>query len=249
MESLTTKLEREDRRFKALRQFNSVEGHKLAGRRDRMAPMWNHWFPTDSLVDRLARSLAKHHAIDMKEFCESFEFFQRVRKRIRRPVIVDLCGGHGFVGILFAMFERAVDRVVLVDTRRPKSHDQIITAVSEVAPWVPGKMTYVERSIRGYVPPENSGLIAVHACGGRTDSCFKIAIEFNLPIAAMPCCHAFVKYGGRSLPFADVLPPDLAVDIDRSYRLKSQGFNVSWNAIPRVVTPRNRIMIAQPSSS
>ncbi|MEE2787009.1 MAG: methyltransferase [Myxococcota bacterium] len=243
---MSSELHPEDRRFKALRKFNSEDGHRLAGRRDRMAPMWNDWFPSDSLVDRLARSLAKYHAIDMKEFCESFEFFQRVRKAVRRPVVVDLCGGHGFVGILFAVFERSVNQVVLVDTRRPKSHDQIMTAALEVAPWIAEKMTYVERSIRGYTPPDGAGLIAVHACGGRTDSCFDIAIDRRLPIAVMPCCHAFVKYGGRALPFADVMPPDLAVDIDRSYRLKSAQFNVSWTAIPRVVTPRNRVMIAIP---
>ena len=95
----------EDRRFRALRQFNSTDGQRLAGRRDRMAPIWLDWFPGDGLVDRLGRSLSQHHAIDMKEFCESFEFFARVRKTIRRPRVVDLCGGHGFTGILFALFE------------------------------------------------------------------------------------------------------------------------------------------------
>ena len=64
----------EDRRFRALRQFNSDEGRRLAGRRDRMAPIWMDWFKGNGLPNRLGRALSKRHAIDMKEFCESFEF-------------------------------------------------------------------------------------------------------------------------------------------------------------------------------
>ena len=172
-----------------------------------------------------------------------------MRKDVRRPTVVDLCCGHGLTGILFAIFEREVNEVVLVDTRRPKSHDSIIDAVSEVAPWAPKKLKYVERSIRGFTPSLSSGLVGVHACGGRTDSCLNMAVEHQLPIAVMPCCHAFVKYGGRSLPFHRCVSPDLAIDIDRSYRLRDAGFSVKWNAIPRAVTAKNRIIVAEPSVS
>ena len=92
-----------DRAFKALRQFNTEDGRRLAGRKDRMAPFWDEWFPSENLTDRFARALSKRYAIDMKEFCEAFEFFARVRRSLRRSTVVDLCAGHGLTGILFAL--------------------------------------------------------------------------------------------------------------------------------------------------
>jgi len=42
-------------------------------------------------------------AIDAKEFFEAVEFYARVRKRVRRPVMLDLACGHGLVGELYAV--------------------------------------------------------------------------------------------------------------------------------------------------
>ena len=65
------------------------------------------WFGGSSLMDRLARSIARRAAMDMKEFVESVEFFQSVRKHCKRcRTVVDLCCGHGFTGLLFAIFVR-----------------------------------------------------------------------------------------------------------------------------------------------
>ena len=70
----------------------------------------------------------------MKEFCESFEFYSRTRKLIRRsagvdlalkanpPVnVADLACGHGLTGILYAMFEKDVECVWLVDVKKTQS--------------------------------------------------------------------------------------------------------------------------------
>ena len=38
----------------------------------------------------------------------------------------------------------------------------------------------------------------------------------------------------------------LAADVDRSYRLEQSGYHVDWSAIPREITPLNRILIALP---
>jgi hypothetical protein len=43
----------------------------------------------------------------MKEFAESVEFFHAVRPHLKRArAVVDLCSGHGFAGMLFAVFLR-----------------------------------------------------------------------------------------------------------------------------------------------
>ena len=36
----------------------------------------------------------------------------------------------------------------------------------------------------------------------------------------------------------------LATDIHRTYRLEAAGYQVDWSAIPRAITPMNRIMVA-----
>jgi hypothetical protein len=71
----------------------------------------------------------------MKEFTESFEFFSRTRTLIRGTRnqvsngnngnsgsnVADLACGHGLTGILFAVFEKSVERVWLVDRKKTKS--------------------------------------------------------------------------------------------------------------------------------
>ena len=47
----------------------------------------------------LAFELATCGAIDYKEFFESVEFYERVRKRVRRPVMIEMACGHGLAGV------------------------------------------------------------------------------------------------------------------------------------------------------
>jgi len=116
----------QDCSFRALTQLNCDEGRACAGRKHRLSlrcradasdsrrrqqllPVLR-WFPGDSLTHRLARSLAQRNAIDMKEFAESMEFFHNVRSHMKRSKhVVDLCCGHGFTGILFAVFVKGVE--------------------------------------------------------------------------------------------------------------------------------------------
>ena len=59
-------------------------------------------------------------------------------------VVVDLCCGHGLTGILFAVFERRVQKVLLVDAVCPPAHRAILAAAVEVAPWAADKVRFVE---------------------------------------------------------------------------------------------------------
>lgn len=236
-----------DRAFKALRQFNTGPGRALAGRRDRLAPKWDHHFPGDAHLHRLARALTARYAIDMKEFCEAVEFFARTRRAVRRPVVADLFCGHGFVGLLFALFERTVERVVLVDRSRPPSHSTLLDAVAEVGPWVADKVEYRVQNIRHHVElPPGAGVVAVHACGPRTDRAIKSAIRCGGPVAVMPCCHSTSSYHHRPTAFDEAISTELSIDIDRTYRLEGAGYAAEWTAIPRAISPRNRIIVGRP---
>ena len=98
--------------FKGLPQLNCPEGMAEAGQRVRLgrddlpgtrAPDGR--FGRETLLlklpDRLAHALAARRAIDMKEFCESFEFFTHTRRKKfgiasnSQHSVADLCCGHG----------------------------------------------------------------------------------------------------------------------------------------------------------
>jgi hypothetical protein len=95
---------------------------------------------THKALAQLGASLAARDCIDAKEFYEAAEFYLRSRRRVRRPLMLDCCCGHGLAGLLFAAFEPSVLAVRLVDQRRPPSFDRVLAAVVEVAPWAQAKV-------------------------------------------------------------------------------------------------------------
>jgi hypothetical protein len=252
---------------------------------------------------RLAHALALRECVDAKELFESLEFYLRVRRRVRRPVVVDLACGHGLCGMLFAALERDVVGVALVDARRPNSFDAILAAVTTVAPWAAAKVHFLEQNLYGTTPPacrprgrptptagahsqpltsddtwlpmdggrgptsdpptkasadglelpaalrgRECGFVAVHACGRATDRCLAIAAAAGGPVAAMPCCYTGC---GQAAPYGvrRMLGKGAAADVDRAYALERAGYAVDFAAIPRTVTPMNRILVAVPRAA
>lgn len=232
-----------DPRFQVYPQFNDPERVDFAGMKKRLHALPAELFPTDDLPDRLARSLAEHRAVHIKELLEAFEFFARVRRRVRRPTMVDLCAGHGLAGLIFALCEEGVTRVELVDTRKVASFDRIWDAFTSIAPWVADKVTYreaaLDESLR--LPPE-AGVLLVHACGGLTDQGLDRAIASGGPVAAMPCCYGTAR-PARVPALTKAFGRAANIDISRSHRLADAGYQVDWTHIPRAVTPMNRILV------
>lgn len=201
-------------------------------------------FNSDSLQDRYVRELALEKTLPLKEVLESFEFFARARKHVRTRCVADLCCGHGLTGILFALFERTVERAVLIDREQPPSHAKALAAAIRVGPWVADKVEYQTarmQDVSQYIEPKTS-VIAAHACGTLTDHCIDCAIEAAGAVALMPCC-----YPDRDCQAPAALQLSLgsrlAFDIDRTYRLEAAGYRVRWDAIPKEITPMNRVLI------
>ena len=212
------------------------QGSKSAGRE---------YFLADTLQDKVVRALVAENIIKLKEILESFEFFARIRKEIRSEVVVDLCCGHGLVGVLFALFERSVKRVILVDKVEPKSRQRMLDCLAKVAPWITAKVESRNESIYSEVDwlPKESSIVAAHACGVLTDRCIEIATECQGSLAILPCCHPEDQcQAPAALGLA--LGHDVAFDIDRTYRLENDGYTVKWRTIPAVITPKNRVITA-----
>ncbi|MFT5284961.1 MAG: hypothetical protein ACI8TQ_001122 [Planctomycetota bacterium] len=204
-------------------------------------------FGGDSLAEKLARELAHESAIPIKELFESFEFYARVRKWVRAPNMADLCCGHGLTGVLFALFDRKVDRVVLIDQVRPPSFDKVRAAAIRVGPWVEEKLEYREGKLKREVERLEPGtsILGVHACGLRTDQCIDAALRLRSKVAVMPCCYP-AAHCSAPATLIQHLGVERAFDIDRTYRLERAGYRVRWDAIPDEITPMSRVLVGLP---
>ena len=233
--------------FRLLRQFEDPERVGLLRYRGSIDPTWLPHFPGDGLHDRFARALARRRAVPFKEVLESFEFFARVRKHVRTAELVDLCAGHGLVGVLFALFERRVERVLLVDRVSPGSRDAVLEAAIEVGPWVEPKLRQERRNLRRSPlrAEPGSAVVAVHACGTLSDLALEVALESRGPVALLPCCRPH-RRSPAPPAVARAVGADVAWDIDRTYRLEREGYHVRWDAVPEVITPMNRVIVGYP---
>ncbi|MCH2109077.1 MAG: methyltransferase [Polyangiaceae bacterium] len=229
--------------FKVYKQFNDAELQLYAGMKHRLHSLPSELFPTQSFPDRVAQALAAERVIHIKELVESFEFFYRVRKRLRAPELIDLCAGHGLAGLLFAACEERVEKVLLIDQRQPESFPRIWRAFEKVAPWVMQKVEYREEAIDADLElSPRASVILVHACGELTDKGLKRAIAHGAAVAAMPCCYG--KALEAQVPgLAQHFGRNASIDISRSYLLANAGYQVDWSQIPEAVTPMNRIIV------
>ena len=91
-------------------------------------------FAGDTLHSLIVRALGDPRCISVKEVVESFEVFQRLRKPIRSKYVMDLCCGHGLVGMLMVIFEPDVESVTLCDRRIPRAVTAVLPRSSPSPP-------------------------------------------------------------------------------------------------------------------
>lgn len=233
-----------DQKFRFLKQFNSPPFSKKIACRDKLRESDTRWFPGEYLSSVFARALCMNRAVPFKEVLESFEFYECVRKHIREPCLADLCCGHGLVGIIFAMFERRIERVVLLDKVQPASFQTVLSTAIDIAPWVRDKIEYVIGPLE--TAPNhiamNTAIVGVHACGERTDACISHAIDLNSSVAVLPCCRHHRSHASPDC-LKRTLGGDVAIDVDRTYRLYNAGYHVRWDEIPAGISEMNRVLV------
>lgn len=231
-------------RFKFFPQLNDVDRIEwLRSRQKFHSKIVREFFGSDSLLDTFLQAIAAARLLPIKEVLESCEFFTRIRKSSRSRIVADLCCGHGLVGVLFALFERDVQRVVLIDQNEPDSRQKLISIASKVAPWVAEKIDNRVAPIGIEDPWIEPGvaIVSAHACGVLSDLCIDIAIESGGPIAILPCCYPRAACGAP-LALQTQFGLETAFDIDRTYRLEKSGYRMRWGTIPPAITPMNRIL-------
>lgn len=235
----------EDTSFKFFPQLNKVEDKGWFNSSARFRPSYfEQYFQEDSLQNKLLKEIAYNYLLPIKEILESFEYFARIRRKVKAESMCDLCCGHGFVGLLFAIFERGVNTVYLVDRTEPESRQKLIESCKKVAPWIENKIINIEDKIS----PESDWLqqgmsvISTHACGVLTDLTLDIAISVKGKVAVLPCCYPERKCQAPKA-LQSHLGFETAFDIERTYKLEHAGYHVNWGSIPASITPMNRVII------
>ena len=202
-------------------------------------------FDGDTLFDRIARAVCRAGSLPRKELYEAWEVARRVHRRFRGGRVVDLASGHGLLAQILLLMDRDVSRALAVDRRIPANASLLADELCSDWPALAGRISFLEKDIEQVPLYPDDLVVSVHACGALTDLVLERAVAAGSRVAVLPCCHDL-----RSADQGGVqgwLDGALAVDVTRAAWLRSQGYRVYTQIIPDDITPKNRLLMAEPS--
>jgi len=201
-------------------------------------------FPGEGLFARVARATCEAGCLPRKELYESWELARRARRRMRGGRIVDLACGHALVAHLMLLLDDTSGSALAVDTRIPPSAHKIAEAMTREWPRLAGRVELVERRIGDIELGAGDVVVSSHACGALTDEVLSRAVAASARVVVLPCCHekATCDRGGVD----GWVDAPLAIDVTRAARLRASGYAVYTQLIPETITPKNRLLMAEP---
>lgn len=203
-------------------------------------------FSGDTLFDAIARSVCRAGCLPRKELYEAWEVARRVRRRFRGGRVVDLACGHGLLAQIMLLLNDSSAGALAVDRRIPKSAATVAEALHHDWPRLKERIQFVETDISDVVLHPTDLVVSAHACGGLTDLILERAVAARATVAVLPCCHDLK--GGDLGGLDGWMDGPLAMDAARVARLRTQGYRVYTQTIPGDITPKNRLLIAEPAS-
>lgn len=212
-------------------------------------------FPDETLEHRIARAICAAECLPRKEFHEAWQMARRVRRRMRGGRIFDLAAGHGVLGAILLLLDDTSPEVICVDRRRPASQARVLAALEDRWPRIAGRVRFVEGELpRSADDPLPDGMprpapgdliVSAHGCGALTDRVLDLALACGSRVAVLPCCHDTRTCAVPT--FAPWMAVDLAIDAARVARLEAAGQQVRVQSIPAAITPKNRLILAEPA--
>ena len=212
--------------------------------RNRLTERNLHQFTGETLFDRIARAVCRAGCLPRKELYEAWEVARRVRRRFRNGRVVDLACGHGLAAYILLLLDDSSPSALAVDRRIPENAATLSASLEDTWPRLSGRVQFAETDLRGVQLYRDDIVVSVHACGRLTDLILEQAMTADARVAVLPCCH--------DLDLADLgglqgwLDGPLAVDVVRASRLRSHGYKVYTQLIPIEITPKNRLLLAEP---
>jgi SAM-dependent methyltransferase len=201
-------------------------------------------FPGETLFDRIARAVCRAGCLPRKELYEAWEVARRVRRRFRGGRVIDLACGHGLLAHLLLLLDDSSPNALGIDRCIPDSAVRLAEVIREDWPRLNGRVHLIKAELE-QIPLERGDLVvSVHACGGLTDLVLERAMDVGARVALLPCCHDLhqADLGGLQ----GWLDGPLAMDVMRAGRLRSGGYRVTTQLIPGDITPKNRLILAEP---
>lgn len=201
-------------------------------------------FGGDTLFDAIARAVCRAGCLPRKELYEAWEVARRVRRRFRGGRVVDLACGHGLLAQILLLLDDSSPVALAVDRQIPKSGAALAAVLCHGWSRLQDRFRLVESDLRDVPLYHDDLVVSAHACGGVTDLILDRAVEARARVAVLPCCHDLkgADLGGLE----GWLDGPLAMDAVRVYRLRSQGYRVFTQQIPGDITPKNRLLMAEP---
>lgn len=201
-------------------------------------------FPGDSLFYRLARAACHAGCLPRKELYESWEVARRVRRLFRGGHVVDLGAGHGLLAHAMLILDDSSPAALAVDPALPPSSRRVHEALVAAWPRLSGRIQFLAAPIDAVEIHAADVVVSSHACGSLTDRILERAAAARARVAVLPCCHNLATADAGEL--RGWVDGALAIDIARAARLKDQDYRIWTQAIPRAITPKNRLLAGAP---
>jgi SAM-dependent methyltransferase len=204
-------------------------------------------FPDDTLFHRVGRVVCGADCLPRKELFESWEVARRARRRFRGGRVVDLACGHGLVAQLMLLLDDTSPAAVAVDRVLPPSASRVADAIARAWPRIAGRVRLVHAPLDAVDVERDDVIVSAHACGALTDAVLDKAIAARARVVVLPCCQDAAR--GDQGGLGGWLDAPLAIDVTRVARLRAAGFDVHTQTIPASITPKNRLLLAAPSTA
>jgi hypothetical protein len=202
-------------------------------------------FAGTTLMDALGRAVCQAGCLPRKEFHEAWETARRVHRRFQGRRIVDLACGHGLLAQALLLLDPTAPGALAVDLALPPSAATLHAALCTPWPTLADRLTFLEADLMTLPLGPGDLLVSAHACGALTDRVLERAVDAGAAVAVLPCCH-HVK-GADLGGLEGWLDGPLALDAARVARLRAQGYRVHTQTIPAEITPKNRLLLAEPA--
>ncbi|NVN92723.1 MAG: methyltransferase [Desulfuromonadales bacterium] len=212
--------------------------------RNRLTENLLHKFAGETLFDAIARAVCRAGCLPRKELYEAWEIARRVRRRFRGGRVVDLACGHGLLAQILLLLDDSSPLALAVDRCIPKSAATLAASMNGAWPRLGDRIGFVETDLEDVELRHDDLVVSAHACGGLTDLILCRAVTARARVAVLPCCHDLkgANLGGLE----GWLDGPLAQDAARVFKLRTQGYRVFTQRIPGDITPKNRLLMAEP---
>lgn len=214
------------------------------GSRNKLTPSHARHYTGAGVVDVAGRALCAVGCLPRKELHEAYEMAVRVSAQSDRGGrVVDLCCGFGLLAQLLLIIDPRFQDALAVDRRLPPNHAIVHQALVGAFPALAGRVLFVQAPLDAVAVGADDLVVSAHACGPLTDDVFARAVCAGARAAVLPCCHR-TRFRDDLRDHAD---PAAAIDAERAERLRALGYDVFEDAIPADVSPKNRLLLAQPA--